>query len=98
MIEKRYTAQEMRNMQMYVTCLNKDQERTIKSMLRQAADAAEENAQLKARLDAVQKSLDKHQDCHECKSYPHCDGSGCICAVVEISNILSAARGEGGAE
>ena len=92
--QKRYTAQEMRDQAEFISTERGGVMLETAAMLRQAADAEEENAQLKARLAAVQKSLDDHQDCHKCKSYPHCDGSGCICAVVEITKILRKALGK----
>lgn len=102
--QKKYTSQEMRESastcetvevadQFYSTEMDR-----AAAMLRQAADSEEENAKLKATLAAVQKSLDDHQDCHKCKSYPHCDGSGCICAVAEITKILRVARGKSNSE
>lgn len=105
-----YTVQEMRDMAENITrvdvmdgltcrehCYPVKQE--VKSMLRHAADAVEENAKLKARLETVVNRIDK-QICHPSES--NCKRCGdhrgnCQCGSIsnnEMMKLLNLAKGE----
>ena len=92
--QKRYTAQEMREVERDLCVHRYPVIEAARRMLRQAADAEEENAKLKARLEAVVK---------ECEKLTH--GCECVNEYLDVhfarnhaDAILRAARGEGGAE
>ena len=77
----------------------------MSDILRQSA-AEDENAQLKARLEAVVKMLEEKEratsclDCGRYNGYPCADHGECglFKHHEEFAEILRAARGDGGAE
>lgn len=98
--QKRYTADEIRKMADWPSYCGDDCEVHLQPelvpMLCQAADDAEENAQLKARLEAVVKECEKWKwaDDNWCTSVKDATDTHNRC----IDRILHIARGDGGAE
>ena len=96
--QKRYTAQELR--EQAIRCeIDYDDSFATAAMLRQAADAVEDNAKLKARLETVVNRIDK-QICHPSES--NCKRCGdhrgnCQCGSIsnnEMMKLLNLAKGE----
>lgn len=99
--QKRYTAQEMREMADYAE--KGENCKDLAAMLRQAADAEEDLAKVKARLAAVVRECEKQIPAcrgEDCKCNPtdsgYCD-ENChdeIIVHTAVTAILRAARGE----
>ncbi len=110
--QKRYTAQEMREkvkaielIPMMGLELTSSEKLELAAMLRQAADAEEDLAKLKARLEAVVKECEKQIPAcrgEDCKCNPtdsgYCD-ENChdeIIVHTAVTAILRVARGDAG--
>lgn len=96
--QKRYTVQELRGASDNILSVHRaagiqfvgadnNLTKVVKSMLRQAADAEEENAQFKARLDSVVKECEKINE-------EKFRMNEVLAAKGILNRILRAARGE----
>lgn len=122
MTNKIYTAQEMRDAaDFFVRNAEMVRQKVISNMilanihdlipmLRHSAEVVEENAKLKARLEAVEKECEKRMkeyDCGACDftdeppwTFEQCEIKGCPTRLhaMEFLSILRVACGEGGAK